>query len=158
MARPPTPIGSYGKITTLPTPGGQFEARCRFRDYDGVTRLVGRQGKTKTAAENNLKAALRERQGRAGAQINGDTRLSVVGKAWLAEIKADEDMATGTKQLYSYVLSSYVEPAVGALRIREATVEHLDRALVMIRERHGRASAKSAKTVHLFQSAGHFVP
>jgi hypothetical protein len=36
--------------------------------------------------------------GRAGTQINGDTRLSAVGKAWLAEIKADEDMATGTKQ------------------------------------------------------------
>jgi len=83
-------------------PGGQFEARCRFRDYDGVTRLVGRQGRTKTAAEDTLKAALRERQGRVGAQINGDTPLSVVGKAWLAEIKADEDMATGTKQLYSF--------------------------------------------------------
>ena len=106
-----------------------------------------RIGKTKTRAENNLKAALRERQGNGGAQINGDTRLADLGKVWLAEIKADEDMATGTKQLYSYVLNSYVEPAVGALRIREATVEHLDRALVTIRERHGRASAKSAKTV-----------
>jgi integrase len=147
MARPPIPVGSYGKITTLPVTAGQFEARCRFRDYDGVTRLVGRQGKTKTAAENNLKAALRERQGRPGTQINGDTRLSDLGKAWLAEIKADEDMATGTKQLYSYVLNSYIESAVGALRIREATVEHLDRALVTIRERHGRASAKSTRTV-----------
>src|SRR4051812_34080935 len=72
MARPPIPIGSFGKITTLPIPGGRFEARCRFRDYDGMTRLVGRQGKT--AAENNLKAALRKRQGPAGAQINSDTR------------------------------------------------------------------------------------
>jgi integrase len=45
------------------------------------------------------------------------------------------------------VLSSYVEPAVGALRIREATVEHSDRALATIRQQHGRASAKSTRTV-----------
>lgn len=147
MGRPPTPVGSYGTITITPTADGQFEARCRFRDHDGVTRLVQRIGKTKTGAQNNLKAALRERQGKGGAQINSESRLADLGKVWLAEIKADEEMATGTKQHYSYVLNSYVEPAVGALRIREATVQHLDRALMTIRERHGRASAKSTRTV-----------
>jgi hypothetical protein len=106
----------------MPTADGQFEARCRFRDHDGVTRLVQRISKTKTDAQNNLKASLRERQGKGGAQVNGETRLADLGKVWLAEIKADENMATGTKQHYSYVLSSYVESAVGALRIREATV------------------------------------
>lgn len=57
MGRPPTPVGSYGAIITMPTADGQFKARCRFRDHDGVTRLVQRIGKTKTGAQNNLKAA-----------------------------------------------------------------------------------------------------
>jgi hypothetical protein len=107
MARPPTPIGSYGKITTLPIAGGQFEARCRFRDFDGVTRLVGRQGRTK--------AALRERQGRGGAQINSDTRLSVVGNAWLAEIKADENMATGAARGFARMARLFSDRSVMSL-------------------------------------------
>ena len=86
MGRPPTPVGSYGKIITAPVAGGQFKSRCRFRDHDGVTRLVQRIGKTKTGAGNNLKAALRERQRTGGAQINGETRLKDLGKVWLTEI------------------------------------------------------------------------
>jgi len=73
----------------MPTAGGQFKARCRFRDYDGVTRLVQRLGKTKSGAQNHLEAALRERQRTGGAQISGETRLKDLGKVWLAEIKAN---------------------------------------------------------------------
>ena len=64
MGRPPLPIGTYGEINVSATRGRRprFRARVRFRDVDGVTRPVERVGASRTAAVNNLRAALRDRQ------------------------------------------------------------------------------------------------
>jgi hypothetical protein len=61
MPRPPLPLGTYGKIKSWQE-GGVWLARAKFRDFDGVVRLVKRSGKTKAAAERALRAALVERQ------------------------------------------------------------------------------------------------
>ena len=61
MARPPLPVGSYGKITSWQD-GPIWLARAKFRDFDGVARPVKRSAKTRTAAERALRAALVERQ------------------------------------------------------------------------------------------------
>src|SRR3954454_13575476 len=42
--RPPLRIGSHGKITRTYVGGGVWLARTRFRDSDGVTRIVERRG------------------------------------------------------------------------------------------------------------------
>jgi hypothetical protein len=49
MARPCLPLGSYDKITVWQD-GKTFTARTKFRDFDGVVRLVKRTGKTRAKA------------------------------------------------------------------------------------------------------------
>lgn len=61
MARPRTPIGTFGDISFINATGGQFRARTRFRDDDGKVRRVSATGVTKREAERNLKKVLAER-------------------------------------------------------------------------------------------------
>jgi len=42
--RPPLRIGSHGKISRKHLGDGVWLARCRYRDCDGVTRIVERRG------------------------------------------------------------------------------------------------------------------
>jgi len=42
--RPPLRIAAHGKITRKYLGAGVWLARCRFRDWDGVTRIVERRG------------------------------------------------------------------------------------------------------------------
>jgi hypothetical protein len=41
--RPPLRIGAHGKISRTYLGGGVWLARCRFRDSDGLTRIVERR-------------------------------------------------------------------------------------------------------------------
>ena len=60
--KPRLDIGTYGTILTRPTPSGRIEARCRYRDWDRVTRIVQATAKTERQAEKALKAKLADRQ------------------------------------------------------------------------------------------------
>jgi hypothetical protein len=55
MARPPLPIGTYGSIGTERI-GAGYRAFTRFRDHDGVTRKVERNGATPAAARAHREA------------------------------------------------------------------------------------------------------
>ena len=88
--RPPLPIGTHGKIITKDVTkagdkGKTWRAHCYFRDADGKTRPVERRGKTKTAAENALQAALSERRRDAGEQLNGDSRVRTAAALWFEQ-------------------------------------------------------------------------
>lgn len=48
MARPPLAMGTLGSISTTKRAGSTaYVARCRFRDFDGVTRSLERSGRSK---------------------------------------------------------------------------------------------------------------
>lgn len=57
IARPPLALGTPGNITVTAA-GDKNVARCRYRDHDGTTRKIERQGPTKTAARARLHDAL----------------------------------------------------------------------------------------------------
>ncbi|SDM94768.1 hypothetical protein SAMN05216368_10338 [Cryobacterium flavum] len=61
MARQRLTIGTFGDINTRQTPTGRYEARTRYRDWDGHARLVQASGTTANAAERALKAKLANR-------------------------------------------------------------------------------------------------
>ena len=61
MSRPRIPIGGYGEIAFIPRAKGKVEARTRFRDWDGQTRLVHATASSRPAAEVELKRRLAER-------------------------------------------------------------------------------------------------
>src|SRR3954454_259848 len=67
MGRPPLPVGTFGKIGFLLLPSSEVQARARFRDFDGRTRLVSKTGATRAAAERALKTELAARRGPGGA-------------------------------------------------------------------------------------------
>ena len=144
MGRPPLPLGTGGKVR-FHRLGPSWVARCGFRDYDGVTRSVERCRASKAAAERALKEALRDR-GRAGAGLDGETRLSVVVEAWW-ETYAAGDGSLGSKVTYRHVIDHQVLPSAGCLRCREFTVAAAERILRRIEREHGRAVGTSARTV-----------
>lgn len=44
MSRPRLTIGTFGDITTRLMPSGRFEARTRYRDWDGQAQQVQSSG------------------------------------------------------------------------------------------------------------------
>jgi len=61
MSRPRIPIGTFGEIDFINRPGGRVEARTRYRDWDGQTRLIQATASSRPAAEIALKGKLAER-------------------------------------------------------------------------------------------------
>lgn len=149
MARPPLPLGSYGKVTVRPD-GGGFVARTRFRDHDGVVRLVKRSGRSRAAAERALKAALLERQAPVtGPGVGPHSRVRDVAELWFEEITAAVDAgrrSPGTLDTYRAVYRRSVLPALGEMRVREVTTPVADRVLRAIAERSPSA-ARTSKVV-----------
>ena len=144
MGRPPLPVGTWGNITTSRT-GTGWRARTHFRDFDGVTRRVERNGRTAGAARNALTAYLSERSAPAGDDITGTTRLSELAEVWFAENQ--DRWAVNTVRRYRDTLEDHVLAGVGNLLVREATVSRLDRFLKATSEQTGPATAKSCRAV-----------
>jgi integrase len=149
MARPSLPVGSHGKITTWQE-GAVFISRTKFRDLDGVVRLVKRSGKSRAAAERALRAALVDRRTPAsGGAVTPDTRVSKVAGLWLAELEAAVDAgmrSPGTLDTYRSIYKQHVGPALGALRLREVSTPTVDRALSAVKAKSS-SRARTSKIV-----------
>lgn len=75
----PTAPSAFYKIDT------GYRACTLARGYNGRTRALERHGRTKAAAERELKAALRDRAGeQSSGDITADSRLSTLAEAWYA--------------------------------------------------------------------------
>ncbi|MFY1632393.1 tyrosine-type recombinase/integrase [Solwaraspora sp. WMMB335] len=146
MARPELPIGTWGKIRTEKLGPNRYRARARFRDYDGKTRDIEATDTTGPAAERALKVKLRDRTTPNDDEITRETRISRLAELWVEEITAEERIAPQTIHRYQTSLRASILPALGGLRIREASVGRLDRFLRDIAKDRP-SSAKGAKVV-----------
>jgi integrase len=144
MARPPLPVGTWGKIRTEQLGPNRFCARARFRDYDGTTRDVEATGTTGPAAVRALQAKLRDRIAPNDDEITRETRVNTLADLWLDELIAEERVTPQTIDRYTTSLRTVIRPAVGNLRLREATVGRLDKVLREVAKDRPSA-AKSAK-------------
>lgn len=143
--RPPLPIGTYGEIRTdRRSPG--WRARASFRDSDGVTREVGRTGRTKGAAKNNLLEALSDRAAHVTGEINRESKVSACAQAWLVEVDGS-DRATQTKRRYRELTESYVIPRLGEYRIREVSVAAVEHVVWSLIDDVSLASARKTRDV-----------
>ena len=99
MARPPLALGHHGSIKVT-RDRGQWVARCRFRDLDGVTRRVARWGSSKTAAQHALQDEIRERRGEQTEILRSDRveagEGAAVQRAGLAKVSADRATSGAT--------------------------------------------------------------
>lgn len=135
MARPPLPLGTWGKITRTELPNGTYQARARYRDYDGTTRQVKANGPTAAAAERTLLTNLRDRstpQNIGHTEITRDTALTLLADAWIKVRSDDGSLSPQTVETYTEVIETIIKPALGGVRIREATTGLIDRHLAAI--------------------------
>jgi integrase len=146
VARPELPLGTWGRIRREELGPNRFRARARFHDYDGHTRDVEAWADTAAAAERALRVKLRDRSAPGDDDITRDMRMTRLSELWINEIVAEDRITPQTVNQYESSLRTSILPALGNLRIREATVGRLDRFLKTTAENRP-AAAKSAKCV-----------
>lgn len=127
-----------------------FVAHTRFRDFDGVTRLVERRGRSKTAAITALQDEVRNRAGAPVAPLRPHDRFERAAEILLA--KLDAQVAEGvravtTADTYRQRLNSVVLPAMGQWQLRECTVPQLDSFFTGLAATQGAQSRRTVRTV-----------
>lgn len=101
MARPRTPVGTFGTIELTKMADDVYRARTRVRDDDGKVRRVQANGETRTAAERNLKVKLSKRASRSFGlmDLNADSSFTQLVDVWLEDLDLEDDIAINTRQL-----------------------------------------------------------
>lgn len=146
MARPRTPIGSYGVIHEAEIAPGVWRARTLYRFQDGKRRQVERTraGKTAAKAVTALKEALTKIVTPGSGAITGQTKLSVLADEFLT-VKAGR--AARTVDTYRYQLDNHIKPRIGDLTITEATTKKLQTFITAVTKEHGPGAAKGCRSV-----------
>lgn len=126
MPRKPAPLGTYGAIGTSRNRTGAWVAKARFRDFDGVTRLVQASGETEAKARDALKVALRDRSTPPGSGVlTSSSTVSALLDYWLDEVERS-DRSRQTVAYYRRAVERSIRPALGGLRLHEATTGRIE--------------------------------
>ncbi|VBA60558.1 Tyrosine recombinase XerD [Mycobacterium attenuatum] len=150
--RPQLRIGTHGQIKRINKGGGVWLARCRYRDTDGVTRIVQRLGPAdeydqhgKLAADALIAAlAERKRSGNRG-EIGPETKVTDLVEQHLTRL-AEDGRSPVTMSTYRFTTKD-LKKFIGGLRVREATPARMDAALRSMRSAHGATKARQSKTI-----------
>ncbi len=128
MARPRTPIGTFGVLSTFRTVGGRYVARTRYRDWDGKNRHVQVTANTRPAAERDLKKKLAERDlfhpGFSG--MTADSSFPSLVSYWLEDMDLEDRLSRTTRQLYERNMRTLVLPFFKEVTLREIGVARCD--------------------------------
>lgn len=148
MSRPRLTIGTFGEIACAEVALGRFQARTRYRDWDGVTRQVQTTAATRAAAERALKAKLSERSLFQSdfAALTPDSRFGDLVDYWLEDLGLDDHLSLTTRQLYERNIRSLVMPAFANLSLREIGVARCDYFLKNL-SKQSYSRAKQARVV-----------
>lgn len=157
MARPPLPIGTWGKIRTYPTHHNnkgkpdRFRAVAKYRGHDGRTRQVEGHGRSRTAAENNLRAKLKEAAATSRkGELTSMHRFAVAAAMWLERLSGavnEGRRSPGTLRVYRLHLDKHILPALGDVRLGEITTPMLDRVIATIKTEISGSSAKTSRSI-----------
>lgn len=120
MARPPMPVGTWGRISRRDLAAGGAVAQCRIRDLDGQVRQVKAHGRSKAEAERRLKQRLAERTlpGTGDGTLTEHTTIRELCAQWL---EGRGDLRDKSRAIYHQSITTAIGPGVGGLRIRELT-------------------------------------
>ena len=148
MSRPRIPVGTHGEINFINRNRGRVEARTRFRDWDGGTRLVQATASSKPAAEMALKKKLAERNAfqPVDTTLTPDSPFSALVDYWLADLDLEGRISPATRFNYERDMTKLVVPAFKGYTLREIGVARCD-ALIKQLGQKSYSSAKRAKTV-----------
>lgn len=150
VGRPALPVGIHGNVSTRQIRTKCFEAQCYVRDVDGQRREVARRGASRSEAKTNLIKALGDRPAFGGGDITAEVTLGAVAEAYFEQLDRavkDGKRSYNTFRSYRSVWDTEISPAVGKLRVREATTSRLDAYLVSTRDRLKTDHRLAVKTV-----------
>jgi integrase len=150
------PIGTWGLIRTYPVSEDEkgkprrVRAMADYRDFDGIVRRVEASGKTATAATQNLRRKLQNRaaEGRTG-ELTAMTRFSAAADLWLRKLDAmvaDGRRSPTTVDTYRRQMKNHVLPAMGEVRLGEATIPLVDKVIGAIKADISAATARSCRS------------
>jgi integrase len=150
--RPSLRIGQHGKFSRTKLSNGAWLARCRYRDIDGVTRIVERRGPVDEfdqygkLAEDALIEALNDRRPPAVAdEVTLDTPVSALIERHLERL-AEDDRSPITISTYKFAAQK-LNKFIGAVRVHEATPARIDAAIRSMRTAHSATMARQSKTI-----------
>ncbi|MFZ8758631.1 site-specific integrase [Microbacterium sp. HMH0099] len=144
MARPRTPLSSYGTIHVTFIESGKWRARTRYRFDDGRLRQVERFAPSEAKAKAKLRAALVDIQASTATEVKRETRLRDLGERFLT---AKAGRAARTVETYERAVRKIITPRIGDLAVSEATPERLQRFLDTITAEVGVGTAKTVRSV-----------
>lgn len=149
MARPRTPIGTFGEIEFTRLPNGTVRARTRFRDHDGQLRRIEASGDTRTRAEHRLKEKLAARGGYSTGfgELTPDSPFSHLVDIWLQDLDLEGKLAESTRALYERNMRQLLMPAFENLLLREISVRKVDQFIKRLASAKSYSTAKQARTV-----------
>lgn len=149
MARPRTPIGTFGTIRFETLTNGRVRALTRFRDHDGQLRRVTATGDTHKAAERNLKQLLvnRTEQSAGRDELTASSSFRTLVDVWLADLDLEDKLAPSTRALYERNMEKLVLPAFENYLLREISVRKVDQFIKSLAATKSYSTAKQAKTV-----------
>jgi integrase len=148
MTRPRIPIGGCGEIGFIARGKGKVEARTRFRDWDGHTRLVQATASSRASAEAALKQKLAERNAAqpVDTTLTPDSPFPALVAYWLADLDLEGRISPATRYNYERDLERLVLPAFAGFTLREIGVARCDALLKQLGQQ-SYSSAKRARTV-----------
>lgn len=172
MARPRTPLSSYGRIAVdpvryvdgpastdgkpsrrrlvvlhasdVPARHDYWRARTRYRFPSGNLRQIERFGPSASKAEAMLRRALVDIQESEAVDIKRATRLRDLGERFL---QAKAGRAPRTIEAYERAVRKVIVPRIGDLAVSEATPDRLQRFLDTVKAESGAGTAKTARAV-----------
>lgn len=144
--RPPLRIGQHGTIKRIEISKGVWVARCRYRDTDGVTRIVERRSpgvdQHGKKAEDALLASLETRRPPGGGEINQASKVTELVQLHIGRLK-EQGKADRTIDTYNYTAGKLAK-LIGGLRVSDATPPRLDAALRSMKAAHGPGMARQS--------------
>jgi integrase len=150
--RPQLRIGTHGNIKRVYLGGGVWLARCRYRDTDGVTRIIQRLGPADEydqhgkLAEDALVAALTERRHAVTyGEIGLETKVTNLVEQHLDRL-AEDGRSPVTMSTYRFSANKLTK-FIGGLRVGEASPARIDAALRSMRSAHGSTMARQSKSI-----------
>ncbi|MBY6708485.1 site-specific integrase [Rhodococcus sp. BP-241] len=150
--RPPLRIGQRGRVSRRDLGGGIWLARCRFRDDDGVVRLVERRTppgvrdqRGRVAEEALLDALDERRRPSTGNDVTGRTHVIALCRVYVDRL-AEKNRSPATITTYTTAVDK-LEKFLAGVRVVEARAGKIDGALQLMSAAHGATMSRQAKTV-----------
>ncbi len=150
MGRLPLPLGGSGEINVRKV-GNSHEARCWYRHDDGVYYDIRRRRRSKDAARQAVRDAIREFiANQPGASLTKTSYFSEAARQWLDQYRTDAEngiYSLTSVDTYSDCLRNHVLPRLGNLRLFEVSVHVVDQLCQDKLRNYSLSTAKHVKAV-----------